>query len=194
MPCTILDSPLPPWQVGHAWMQVQNEGMNIQDVFADFAQRPKEAAHNLPTLSAEQLNEHPSDHPNSIAWLLWHTGREIDVQLSHLNEMDQVWKSFRGKFGLGELGDSVGYGHSTEQAGQIQVSDQDLLVGYVEACLLSLIDYISTLTEADFDEIIDRNWEPAVTRGVRLVSIIDDATQHVAQAAYAAGAVTAARI
>jgi hypothetical protein len=43
------------------------------------------------------------------------------------------------------------------------------------------------LTEADLDQVIDENWDPPVTRGVRLVSIIDDAAQHVGQAAYVAG-------
>jgi hypothetical protein len=40
-------------------------------------------------------------------------------------------------------------------------------------------------------EIIDRSWTPPVTRGVRLVSMIDDAAQHVGQAAYAAGILAA---
>jgi len=35
--------------------------------------------------------------------------------------------------------------------------------------------------------VIDTSWTPHVTRGVRLVSMIDDAAQHVGQAAYAAG-------
>jgi len=170
-------------------VRVQNGLMNITDVFADFAQRPVEAARNLPALSAEQLNAHPAGHPNSIAWLLWHAGREIDVQLAHLSGANEVWESYRDKFGLGELGDSVGYGHSRDQAHQIRVSDQQLLVDYVQACLQALIEYTGTLSEEDLDEVIDHHWDPPVTRGVRLVSIVDDATQHVAQAAYAAGAV-----
>ncbi|MFI5427517.1 hypothetical protein [Aeromicrobium sp. UC242_57] len=85
-------------------------------------------------------------------------------------------------------GDSVGYGHTAEQAAQIAVDDQQLLIDYLDAAVTALVDHVSALTDADFDEVIDRNWEPPVTRGVRLVSIIDDAAQHVGQAAYAAGA------
>ena len=35
--------------------------------------------------------------------------------------------------------------------------------------------------------MIDTKWNPPVTRGVRLVSIIDDAVTHLGQAAYARG-------
>jgi hypothetical protein len=164
--------------------------MDLSDAFADFARRPIEAANNLPALTPEQLNAHPAGHPNSIAWLMWHSGREIDVQLAHLSGEAQQWDAYRERFDLGDLGDSVGYGHSAEQAGQITVDDQALVVDYLDATLSALIDYVSGLDDADFDEVIDQNWEPPVTRGVRLVSIIDDAAQHVAQAAYAAGAVT----
>lgn len=165
-------------------------GMDISDVFADFARRPIEAANNLPALTSEQLNAHPAGHPNSIAWLLWHSGREIDVQLAHLSGEAQRWDAYRDRFDLGELGDSVGYGHSAEQAAQITVDDQSLLIDYLDATLNALVDYVSGLSDSAFIEIIDENWDPPVTRGVRLVSIIDDAAQHVAQAAYAAGAMT----
>lgn len=53
--------------------------MNGIDVLLDFAARPKDVLTALTSLNAEQLNQHPEGHPNSIAWLLWHTGREIDV-------------------------------------------------------------------------------------------------------------------
>lgn len=164
--------------------------MELSDVFAGFARRPIEAAKNLPGLTPDELNAHPAGHPNSIAWLLWHTGREVDVQLSHLSGHAQQWDAYRDRFDLGELGDSVGYGHSVEQAAQVKVTDQQLLIDYVDATFSSLVDYVSGLSESDFDEVIDQNWEPPVTRGVRLMSIIDDAAQHVGQAAYAAGALT----
>ncbi|MDU4504545.1 MAG: hypothetical protein E7J02_16470, partial [Staphylococcus warneri] len=55
----------------------------------------------------------------------------------------------------------------------------------------ALADYAHRLSEADLSEIIDLSWTPPVTRGVRLVSLIDDAAQHVGQAAYAAGILAA---
>lgn len=162
--------------------------MDISETFAGFSRRPIEAAERLPILTSEQLNAHPAGHPNSVAWLLWHSGREVDVQLAHLSGEAEHWEQYRSRFNLGDIGDSVGYGHSAEQAAQIAVDNQGLLTDYLVATLTALVVYVSGLSESDFDEVIDHDWDPPVTRGVRLTSIIDDAAQHVAQAAYAAGA------
>ena len=162
--------------------------MNSIEILTDLTQRPLQAAQALPDLSPDALNRHLGGHPNSIAWLLWHSGREIDAQLTDLTGRPQQWEHFRDRFGLGEIGDSFGLGHTPEQAGQIQVEDQQLLVDYLAATLHAFTDYVATLSEDDLDEIIDENWTPAVTRGVRMISIIDDAIQHVAQAAFIAGA------
>ena len=39
----------------------------------------------------------------------------------------------------------------------------------------------------DLDRIVDTRWTPAVTLGVRLVSVINDSMQHVGQAAFVRG-------
>ena len=93
--------------------------MNTHDILRDAASRPGiEAAVAVKGLSPEALNAHPGGHPNSIAWLLWHAGRQMDMQLSTLNGQPQVWETqgFRERFNLGELGDTMGYGHTAEQA------------------------------------------------------------------------------
>lgn len=164
--------------------------MNVTELIQDMASRPIAAAEQLPQLNAAQLNAHPGGHPNSIAWLLWHSGREVDVQLSHLSGRPELWGQFRAGFGLGEVGDTLGYGHDHAEAGAVVVNDQRLLTDYLRATLEALGDYAAGLDEDDLSEVIDHGWDPAVTRGVRLVSIIDDAAQHVGQAAYAAGMLT----
>ena len=163
--------------------------MDAIEVFRDFAGRPAWAVDQLPELTSAQLNGHPAGHPNSVAWLLWHTGREIDVQLAALNDRPQVWEEegFRGRLNLGEVGDSFGYGHEADEAAAIETGDQRMLQDYVKQTLRALIAYAESLEPAQWDEVIDHNWDPPVTRGVRLISIVDDATQHIAQAAYVAG-------
>lgn len=164
--------------------------MNAIEVLRDAASRPRDAVRELePKLDPDLVNEHPGGHGNSIAWLLWHTGREIDVQLAHLTGDNEVWRrdGFRDRFALGDPGDAIGYGHTPEQARAIVVRDPGLLVAYVEAAVDALAAYLDTLSDHDLDDIVDERWTPHVTRGVRLVSIIDDAAQHVAQAAYVAG-------
>lgn len=69
----------------------------------------------------------------------------------------------------------------------MQFDDQSLLIDYLSATCSALRQYAESLSGTDLDEVIDENWTPPVTRGVRLISIIDDAIQHVGQAAYAAG-------
>ena len=174
-----------------------NEGvaMDARDVLREAASRPAtEAKALVNTLPEGVLNAHAGGHTNSIAWLLWHAGRQMDVQLAQLNGESQVWRSqgFDARFNLGELGDTVGYGHTAEQARAVVVEDAALLAEYLGAATAALSEYIAGLSEADLDDVIDTSWTPHVTRGVRLVSMIDDAAQHVGQAAYAAGILASA--
>lgn len=169
--------------------------MDARDVLSEAASRPAtEAKALINTLPEGALNAHAGGHTNSIAWLLWHAGRQMDAQLAQLNGEPQVWHSqgFDSRFNLGELGDTVGYGHTAEQARAVVVEDAALLVEYLGAATAALSEYIAGLSEADLDEVIDTSWTPHVTRGVRLVSMIDDAAQHVGQAAYAAGILASA--
>ena len=169
--------------------------MDARNVLCEAANRPAaEAKALIDTLPEGALNAHAGGHTNSIAWLLWHAGRQMDVQLAQLTSKPQVWHSqgFDARFNLGELGDTVGYGHTAEQARAVVVEDAALLVEYLGAATAALSEYIAGLSEADLDDMIDTSWTPHVTRGVRLVSMIDDATQHMGQAAYAAGILASA--
>src|SRR5699024_7255685 len=50
--------------------------MTANAILSDLIQRPAQAAEALPALSPDQLNTHLGGHPNSIAWLLWHSRSE----------------------------------------------------------------------------------------------------------------------
>ena len=164
--------------------------MDALDVLRDLTSRPRDAAERMrPDLNPVSLNARPGGHDNSVAWLLWHSGREIDAQLADLTGQEQLWtaQDFAGRFDLGPAGDSVGYGHTPEEARRILVDDPELLLGYLGAALDAVDTYLDGITAAQLDDVIDEDWDPPVTRGARLVSIIDDAIQHLAQAAYALG-------
>jgi hypothetical protein len=49
------------------------------------------------------------------------------------------------------------------------------------------VAYVSGLRDEDLDRIVDERWDPPVSLGVRLVSVITDDLQHAGQAAYARG-------
>ncbi|GAA1318932.1 DinB family protein [Leucobacter albus] len=163
--------------------------MDATAVLIDLARRPQQAAEMLRgKLTPELLGAHPH-HDNSIAWLLWHAAREIDVQLAALTGKESVWTAagYAERFGLKVEPGDLGYGHTPEQARAIVVHDADLLVEHLAAVVDAQVAYIASLSETELDRVVDENWDPVVTLGVRLVSISADALEHVAQATYVAG-------
>ena len=63
----------------------------------------------------------------------------------------------------------------------------ELLTGYHDAVFEQTTRYVAGLADDDLDRIVDERWDPPVTLGVRLVSVISDDLQHVGQAAYVRG-------
>ena len=45
----------------------------------------------------------------------------------------------------------------------------------------------NNIDDAALSDVVDEDWDPPVTRGARIVSILDDAAVHVGQAAYVLG-------
>ena len=63
----------------------------------------------------------------------------------------------------------------------------DLLLGYAQAVHARTAEFLRGLSDADLDRVVDRRWDPPVTLGVRLVSVLSDDLQHLGQAAYLRG-------
>ncbi|WKD58259.1 hypothetical protein CAPI_08665 [Corynebacterium capitovis DSM 44611] len=163
--------------------------MNAPDTLQDLAARVRFSLAELPHLTGKRLAAHPGDHPNSVAWLLWHTGRELDIQLAVLSGGQEVWVSqgFRNQVALGELGDSMGYGHTPEQAHAVHVCDADVLLNYVSASLDAVSSYIGAVGEDAWDDTVDIFDGEPVSRQVRVTSTLLDALEHLAQVHYVAG-------
>jgi hypothetical protein len=81
----------------------------------------------------------------------------------------------------------TGYGHRAEQVAAVRVDSGEVLVGYHDAVHQQTTRYLDRLTDADLGRIVDRSWDPPVTLGVRLVSVIADDLQHAGQAAFVRG-------
>jgi uncharacterized protein DUF664 len=130
----------------------------------------------------------PTGAANSIAWLIWHSARQQDVQLCHIAGVEQVWTrdGWVDRFGLDLPRDDTGYGHGPDEVDKVRVS-ADLLAGYYHGVHKVSLEYIATVTPDELSRVVDTHWTPAVTASVRLVSIIDDAAQHLGQAAYLRG-------
>ena len=68
--------------------------------------------------------------------------------------------------------------------------DAETLLGYHDAVCGRTKAYLETLTPADLDVVLNEpQYQPMPTVGVRLVSVINDNTQHAGQAAYLRGLV-----
>lgn len=48
-------------------------------------------------------------------------------------------------------------------------------------------EFLRTLSAADLDRVVDERWDPPVTLGVRLLSVVGDDLQHAGQAALLRG-------
>jgi len=142
----------------------------------------------LDGLEDEALVRRPAGNGNSIAWLIWHLGRVEDAQVASAAGLPEVWTSqgFAGRFGLPFPERDTGYGHSSEEVDAVRVPG-GLLREYYDAVHRQTMEVLNTLGDADLDRVIDTRWDPPVTFGVRLVSIVADCLQHAGQAAYAKG-------
>lgn len=145
-------------------------------------------------LSEDQLAERVAPGANTVAWLVWHIARGQDAQVTALAGTEEVWTAdgWAGRFGLPFADDASGYGQSSEEVGQVRAPG-DLLVGYHEAVAATVATYLGGLDDEDLDRVVDTAWDPPVTAGVRLVSILGDALQHAGQAAYVRGILKSGR-
>ncbi|MFJ4714446.1 DinB family protein [Streptomyces sp. NPDC088785] len=164
--------------------------MHSPDVLIEGYNRIKEEVHAaVDGLSPEQLHARPGKGANSIAWLIWHLTRVQDDHVAEAAGNDQAWlaQGWAERFDLPLPETDTGYGHSAKEVGQVRVPSGELLVDYYDAVHERTLAYVSALTAADLDRVVDEGWDPPVTLGVRLVSVLTDDLQHVGQAAYARG-------
>ena len=138
-------------------------------------------------LSQEQLAYRPEEGSNSIAWLVWHLTRIEDSHLAAVTQLEEAWltEGWSERFGL-PGSTSVGYDDGPEQVAAIR-PDADLLLGYHGRVNGRVLEYLPGVDATELDRIVDTGYDPHVTAGVRLVSVISDNLQHAGQARYLRG-------
>ena len=162
--------------------------MTSAELLTDAFGRVQETVHEaVDGLSAGQLAARLDEDANSIAWLCWHLARVQDDHVADAFGVEQVWPHFADRFGLPFGLDAIGYGHSSRQVALVRVSSGDLLTAYHDAVHAQTITLVANVTDADLSRIVDERWDPPVTLGVRLVSVISDGLQHAGQAAFIRG-------
>jgi uncharacterized damage-inducible protein DinB len=160
------------------------------DVLADSFGRIRGVVHRVVAgLSPEQLGARINDESNSIAWLVWHLTRVQDDHVADAAGLEQVWTSneWANRFALPFRVGATGYGHSSADVAAVQVESGQLLTDYYDAVHEQSIKFVEGLTDDDLARVVDESWDPPVTLGVRLVSVISDDLQHAGQAAFVRG-------
>lgn len=139
-------------------------------------------------LSDDELAHRLDPEANSVAWLVWHLLRVQDDHVSEVAGREQVWTSagWADRFGLPLEPGATGYGHSPGDVAKVRAS-AELLAGYADAVAEQTLAYVATIEADDLDRVVDERWDPPVTLGVRLVSVVDDDLEHVGQAALVRG-------
>lgn len=140
-------------------------------------------------LTPEQLAYRVDGTANSIAWLVWHLTRVQDDHIADVAGFEQVYtaQGWAERFGFPFPPSAIGYGHSSADVDAVRVDSPDLLINYHEAVHAQTLRFLEGLKEEEFGRVVDERWDPPVTLGVRLVSVVSDDLQHVGQAAFLRG-------
>lgn len=150
----------------------------------------------LPTilegLTPEEVLWRPDPEANSIGWLVWHLARVQDDHLAGVaaalgRPVGQVWPEHEGDLGLPyETGD-IGYGQSAEQVAAFSAGEVGPLLAYVAAVDARTGEVLASMTDGELAREVDVFDGEAITAQVRLVSVVNDVTQHLGQVAYLRG-------
>ena len=164
--------------------------MNVADLLADGFGRVQGTVHAaVEGLTAEQLRTRQGGEANSIAWLVWHLTRVQDDHVADVAGTEQVWtgQDWLSRFGLPFPAGDTGYGHRPADVEAVRVDKPDLLTGYYDAVHEQTLRFVGGLDADALDRIVDEAWDPPVSLGVRLISVLDDDIQHAGQAMYVRG-------
>ena len=164
--------------------------MNVADLLVDGFGRVRGTVHAaVEGLTAGQLRARLDDEANSIAWLVWHLTRVQDDHVADVAGVEQVWtgQDWLSRFGLPFPAGDTGYGHRPADVEAVRVDDPGLLTGYYDAVHEQTVRFVENLDDQALDRIVDEAWDPPVSLGVRLISVLDDDIQHAGQAMFVRG-------
>jgi uncharacterized damage-inducible protein DinB len=163
--------------------------MNGSEILVDAIGRVKGVVHAaVKGLSTEQLATKPYENGNTVAWLVWHLSRVQDDHVADAAGFDQLWTSagWAERFDLPFEPEATGYAQGPQDVAAVR-AEASLLLEYHDAVSARTIDWVRGLGADELDRIVDESWDPPVTLGVRLVSVISDDLQHAGQASFVRG-------
>lgn len=162
--------------------------MQTSEMLTEAYSRVAELVHaSVRGLDPGGLIHRPAPDANPIAWLIWHLTRVQDDHIAALAGREQLWVEFASSFGMEPDTTNLGMGHTSAQVGAIVPDGPEVLLDYFDAVHARSAAYLGTVEPDELDRIVDRSWDPPVTAGVRIVSVLSDNLQHAGQARYLRG-------
>ena len=163
--------------------------MTSADILSDAFGRIREVVHEvLDGLDPEDLDSRLDGETNSICWLIWHLTRVQDDHVCEVAATEQAWTAsgWAARFDLPLDLSDVGYGQNSSQVAVVKAAPEDLL-GYHDEVYQNTLEFLGGVSDSDLERVVDKRWDPPVTLGVRLVSVVGDDLQHAGQAAFLRG-------
>ncbi len=126
-----------------------------------------------------------------MAWLVWHLTRVEDDHVADVAGVEQVWTSqdWYSRFGLPVPSAGARLGSHRRRRSRRCGSPATCSPATTRPSRAMALDYAQELAPTDLDRIVDERWDPPVSLGVRLVSVVNEVNQHLGQAAYLRGLV-----
>ncbi|MEA9984643.1 mycothiol transferase [Subtercola sp. RTI3] len=162
------------------------------DILVDGFTRVSESVHRvLNGLTDDELTARVDPGANTIAWLIWHLTRVQDDHLAGVAGTEQLYTAsgWYERLGLASSPRATGYGMSAEEVGAVSGFTAGQIGAYFDAVHEQTVGWVRLLEDEQLDRVVDDAYDPPVTLAARLVSVINDATQHVGQAAFVRGSI-----
>lgn len=160
------------------------------DLLSDAFGRVRESVHQvLDGLGVDDLAVRIEPEANSIGWLVWHLTRVQDDHVADAARTEQLWtaQGWYERFALPYPVGATGYGQSADEVSAFRGVSARSLAAYHDAVHSATVAQLGGLQDTDLQRVVDTHWDPPVTLGVRLVSVIADDLQHVGQASFVRG-------
>ena len=141
-------------------------------------------------LTLQELTWRPDPDSNSIAFLVWHYGRAMDLWIQNqAQSIPQLWETeWAKKFGEEPDPTNLGFGYSAEQLAEFDIPHVDILFGYAEATRASAMALLNRLDDTAITETIvsHRNGSP-LSLAELFELLLFEVNQHGGQVAYLRG-------
>jgi hypothetical protein len=160
-------------------------------VLDTFKKETEELEKALQGLTEEDLNRQPAPDCNPIGWLIWHTIRSIDRNMSEIMGEEQLWTKdkWHTRFNREPDPAETGYGHTAAQVKAFKAPPVRVFLEYHRAIMSKVDNYINT--RLDEKELARDYLSPTFNKtrnvGEAITAQFWHGANHIGQADYARG-------